>query len=335
MPAIPNLDFHSGSTTFIPLRRQPQAKVTSAMSQSTDGFHLSKKRRPLELASQNELFTLPPLQRCATLHLDTLKFSDYEIIKTLGTGSYGDVKLCQHRKSGQLVVIKKVLRNDATVSLIAAEIDAGRRLKHKHVIDFKCAFEDTTHSYIVMEYIQGMDLYNYMERTNFTPIGEEDIRNLIQGIVSAVVFCHGKGIAHLDLKLENIMIAGPSMAKIIDFGLCDRSDLICSRWVGSVDYACPQILLHQSFMPEKADVWSLGVILFIMLFSVTPFDRSEVARLLRKGRHPNMSRPTGWNDVSSAAKQLLCGMLEVEENNRMPLSGVVNHRFFHNPLRGL
>ncbi|PRP89396.1 leucine zipper kinase [Planoprotostelium fungivorum] len=317
----------SGSTPNLPRMKEKKMRLQTLMSQSTDGFNFNRE------PSQNNLFTLPPLQRCATPRTETMKFSDYEVIKTIGSGSYGDVKLCQHRKTGQLVVIKKLVRNDSTISLIAAEIDAGKRLKHGNVIEFKCAFEDLTHSYIVMEYLQGTDLYNYLEKTDFTPGTEEDVRSLMRGIVSAVVYCHGKGIAHLDLKLENIMVTAPGTAKIIDFGLCDRSDVLCSRWVGSADYACPQILLHHSFMPEKADVWSLGVILYIMLFCVTPFDRADTARLLRKGRHPTMNKPEGWHTVSPAAQQLLQSMLEVDEKDRISLSGVMSHRFFRSTMR--
>lgn len=253
----------------------------------------------------------------------------YLPIRSLGEGSFGQIKLAKRQSDGSEVVIKMIKRTPDRLRLIENEVEAGRKLKHPGIVDFVDYIETTETSFIILEYIEGTDLFDLLSSRGFSPVPEGTARRMFKSLAKAVRFSHRKGIAHLDLKAENVLVTSKGDLKLIDFGLCNpiSPKKQCQQWVGSPDYASPQILLRQPFSETKADVWSLGVILFIILVGQIPFDRDERYQALQVGRHPIVR----WEELSVAlhpdAVDLLSRMLDVDSNSRISMGEVVNHKW--------
>lgn len=116
------------------------------------------------------------------------------------------------------------------------------------------------------------------------------------------------------------MITAPGQAKLIDFGLCTRTDKECVKWVGSLNYASPQILLQQPYIPAKADVWSLGVVLYIMLQGVCPFDQTHFYNSIWNGLIPALPPPVV--PMSTTARDLIEKMLMLYEGQRIGMKEI-------------
>eukprot|EP01117_Protostelium_nocturnum_P020704 TRINITY_DN945_c0_g1_i1.p1 TRINITY_DN945_c0_g1~~TRINITY_DN945_c0_g1_i1.p1 ORF type:complete len:273 (+),score=91.08 TRINITY_DN945_c0_g1_i1:276-1094(+) len=253
----------------------------------------------------------------------------YSSIKLLGEGSFGKVTLAKRQSDGSEVVIKSIQRSPDRLRLIENEVEAGRKLKHPGIVEFVDYIETAETSYIVLEYVEGTDLFELLSARGFAPVPEGTARRMFKSLAKAVRFSHRKGIAHLDLKAENVLVSSKGGLKLIDFGLSNpvTPKKQCQQWVGSPDYASPQILLRQPFSETKADVWSLGVILFIMLVGQIPFDRDERYQALQVGRHPIVR----WEELPVVlhpdAKDLLSRMLDIDPNSRISMGDVVNHKW--------
>jgi len=320
---------------------------------------------------------------------------DYKIESRLGGGGFGSVELANY--GGHELVLKRVQKCNNTPTttttdsnpseripkgneedFIQREIEAGRRLHHKGIAQLYDHFEDNNNHYFAMEYVKGGDLFTVMDERSFEPLRESEVKHLFRQIVRAVQYSHSRGVYHLDLKLENILVTTNASnrvrTKIIDFGLChiaseegttDQSTLgcnsprceggLCRKWAGSPDYCCPEILVRRAYSPEKADVWSLGVILYILLFAELPFARKERYSCLRKGRHPAVifNEPKGdshaadasagtastgshkKDGVSEVAKDLILQMLQVDPSQRLSIDQIIKHKFLRSKLDSL
>jgi len=166
------------------------------------------------------------------------------------------------------------------------EVEAGLRLqKCSKIAKFYDYFEDSNYIYLSFEYISGLDLCQYLERREWKPLSERPARNMFRKIVKCVRAIHKLKIYHRDLKLENIMITKNSELRIIDFGLAlmdQSSDSPCRDEVGSMEYCTPELLQGIPYTPESADVYSLGVILYILLMGYMPFSNEVRKRVVQK-----------------------------------------------------
>ena len=180
-------------------------------------------------------------------------------------------------------------------------------------------------------------MYRYLEQKNFAAFSEKRCKRLFKQLVDALNYGSKRGINHRDLKLENLIIINPSnnaepnpeeRLVIIDWGLCavDAETKSSERWVGSPDYVAPEILLHETYVPEKADVWSLGVLLFILLTGKLPFHKKKRYSMLRIRQHPPVSFPLDAIDkLSDDAKNLIERLLEFKTDARIDLAGILKH----------
>eukprot|EP01117_Protostelium_nocturnum_P010303 TRINITY_DN3700_c3_g1_i1.p1 TRINITY_DN3700_c3_g1~~TRINITY_DN3700_c3_g1_i1.p1 ORF type:complete len:295 (-),score=99.43 TRINITY_DN3700_c3_g1_i1:37-921(-) len=254
--------------------------------------------------------------------------SDFDRTNSLKPGAFGEVEVAKHRESGKVVVIKKISRaNEETNSLLRNEMVAGQRLQHENIVAFYGSFQDATHVHLVLQHINGKDLFSWLEERNFA-VSPLEARKVFKGLASALEYAHRNNVAHLDVKLENVMVTKDGVAKLIDFGLCsllDQPDRV-QRWSGSPDYASPQVLLRKPYSETKADVWSLGVLLHIMLVGVIPFHREHRYEDLLKGVHPNLQWSPDVN-IGKNAKDLIGKMLQVDEKKRITMAEVVKHSY--------
>jgi len=258
--------------------------------------------------------------------------SDYTQISLLGQSAYGEVVLANNGR-GKKVVLKKINRLKMNKHLIANEVAAATILKHKGVVKVHDIFKEGIYTYIVLEYLKGVDLFKYLSNRSFTPMREKEARKLFRQLVDTVLYCHSKGIAHRDIKLENIMFdRKKNKVKLIDFGLCEllQEGKLCDLWCGSQDYVCPEIIAKTPYNGFSADVWSLGTILYIMLYGELPFGFDLRVQAVTDGKeHPTIhfADDRNPNTVSETAKDLISRMLHVDPNKRTDMAAVANHKW--------
>eukprot|EP00208_Stichococcus_sp_RCC1054_P005635 CAMPEP_0206136050 /NCGR_PEP_ID=MMETSP1473-20131121/1287_1 /ASSEMBLY_ACC=CAM_ASM_001109 /TAXON_ID=1461547 /ORGANISM="Stichococcus sp, Strain RCC1054" /LENGTH=603 /DNA_ID=CAMNT_0053528287 /DNA_START=12 /DNA_END=1823 /DNA_ORIENTATION=+ len=208
-------------------------------------------------------------------------------IRELQRGSSGVIMLAEEASNGGSVAVK-LLSRETPNGAVSAEMLAQRSLLgNPHIVQFREAVLTTRHLAIVMEHARGGDLREYLERTrpasDDVGLPEDEARWFFQQIAIGVDYCHRLGIAHQDIKLENVVLdrRGPrALVKLCDFGFSVRNEadarapVLCSRAVGTPDYMAPELLLSPtSYDGKAADVWACGVLLFTLLTGVFPFWR--------------------------------------------------------------
>ena len=258
---------------------------------------------------------------------------EYRMGKTLGTGTFGKVKLGQRSDDGALFAFKCLNRHRIVLAAqsgrLAKEIRLLRLLNHPNVIRLHEVLHTPTEILMVMEYVEGGDL---LEVLNTHPrFHESEVRHIFCQICSGVSFCHSLGVAHRDLKPENVLLGkrapGSSasyVVKVADFGLSTlmRPDEMLQTACGSPHYVAPEILNFDGggrYDGKCTDVWSLGIILHVMLCYRLPFEAESTQLLYKKIRQGLPSLP---GHLSVAAASLLRGMLEVDASQRLTLAQV-------------
>jgi hypothetical protein len=208
----------------------------------------------------------------------------YELGLPLGKGKFGLVREATHKQSGEKVavkIIKKAKLSIEKLALAKREIEIMKVCQHLNIISLLDTFENADYIYIVLELLRGGDLYEYLERREFK-VPESRARNIIHSLATALFYLHSYGIVHRDIKLENIIMTEDTEqaeVKLVDFGLSKMigPSEACKEPFGTIGYAAPEILKGEPY--DKAiDIWSLGIVLYIMLTGQMPFDeRSEEA----------------------------------------------------------
>jgi len=283
----------------------------------------------------------------------SILLDDFTIEKEFAVGTSSQIFLAHQKSTGEKVIVKKILKATTPRERIRKEVEAGRRLgDHPNIVKLRNHFEDEDAHYVTMDFISGMDLMNVFEQRNMQPIEEHLAKLLFRGLVSALVHSHKKGVIHKDIKLENVMITTDGKVMLIDFGLCElvscddgngnynvSAQSMCSDWGGTIEYVAPEILIHTPFVPQLADVWSLGVLLYCVVFGKFPFvHQSRVDHLLKTIEqldstsqltyyHPPVVFPSKSN-VSDSLKLLLQQMLVADPAKRICLEKVAHHPWF-------
>lgn len=240
---------------------------------------------------------------------------EYKIGKNLGSGAFGEVRKVIHRATNENRAVK-IFRKDLAVSdssqkKLMEEINILRSLDHPNIIRVYEFFEDNKRFYIVMEQCSGGELFEeILKRQNF---GEPQAAIILQQLFSAVAYLHDNGIIHRDLKPENILLEESRdimNIKVIDFGTAVRVDQskTIKGAIGTAYYIAPEVL--SGTYNYKCDLWSLGVIIFILLAGYPPFDGQNDEEILEKVKKSNYSfKNQIWNGISNEAKDLIKGLL--------------------------
>ena len=194
-----------------------------------------------------------------------------------------------HKKTGKRVaikVMKKAVMTPQDVELVKLEIEIMKMCQHPNLIRMLDVFENTEHMYIVMELLEGGDLFAYLEKRKFR-VPEQRASSIIHSLAAGIYYLHTYGIVHRDLKPENILMVDKtetSDVKIVDFGLSKMigPSQLCNEPFGTLSYVAPEVLLQKPY-GKAVDVWSVGIVAFLMLVASLPFDHEddkEVARYL-------------------------------------------------------
>jgi serine/threonine protein kinase len=211
----------------------------------------------------------------------------YELKESLGKGKFGTVRAAVHKKTGKRVaikVMKKSMMTPQDVELVKQEIEILKMCQHPNLIKMLDVFENIEHIYIVMELLEGGDLFSYLEKRKFK-IPEQRASKIIHSLAAGLYYLHSYGIVHRDIKPENVLMATKaedSDVKIVDFGLSKMvgPSQLCTEPFGTLSYVAPEVLQQKPY-GKAVDVWSLGILAYLMMVGSLPFDHEddrEVAR---------------------------------------------------------
>ena len=240
----------------------------------------------------------------------------------LGTGSFSKVYKCRNRATGEFCAVKYVdtkrlfaMRGAESVERTINEVQRGvavlKQLDHPAIIKLYDYFESKNTMAVVLEF-GGMELYDFV--VNEGKLSESDAAYITRNVVEAVAHMHGKGLVHRDLKPENIVKSGDTW-KIIDFGF-SRAISVGSlkSFVGTKNYAAPEILRREPY-DKSVDVWSIGVITFVLLVGFLPFNPTSQ----NKNTYKLVLEREHWSAISIAAKSFVARIL-VEDATQRPTS---------------
>jgi len=252
----------------------------------------------------------------------------------LGEGMFGEVHLARHVLDGSQVAMKRIdkAKGGNMRHMFLQEIRSASVLgHHRGIAQTKGYFESSRHYWIVMELAQGEELISFLERRRYRPLSEMDAQGVFGQIVSAVAHAHRRGVAHLDLKLDNVLVDSNFCTKIIDWGLSVTEDPChCTKHCGSPEYAAPEIwnrrTVRHTFDAFQADMFSLGVILFALLFGRFPFNKTLLS-LMRSGQDVGELAFVEGISVTEEAKELCRRLLDVNPDTRMRMQDLERHRW--------
>ncbi|EEF28856.1 calcium-dependent protein kinase 24 [Ricinus communis] len=261
----------------------------------------------------------------------------YEFGKELGRGEFGVTYRCLHKETGETYACKTIskakLKTEIDVEDVRREVEIMRHLpKHPNIVSYKEAYEDKEVIYLVMELCEGGELFDrIVAKGHYT---ERAAAMVTKTILEIVKVCHKHGVIHRDLKPENFLFADVhenSQLKAIDFGLSIffQPGQRFSEIVGSPYYMAPEVL-RRNYGPE-VDVWSAGVILYILLCGVPPFwaeTEEGIAHAIVGGKIDFTRDP--WPRVSEEAKDLVQNMLDQNPYSRLTVQEVLEHPWIHN-----
>ncbi len=260
------------------------------------------------------------------------RLGQYNVVKTLGEGSFGKVKLAVHSATGQKVALKiinrETLSNLDTSARVEREIQYLKLLRHPHIIKLYEVITTATDIIMVIEYAGG-ELFDYIVRRG--KMTEEEARRFFQQIISAVEYCHRHKIVHRDLKPENLLLDEFLNVKIADFGLSNimTDGNFLKTSCGSPNYAAPEVISGKLYAGPEVDVWSCGVILYVMICGRLPFDDEYIPTLFKKINGGMFSIPSY---LSPGAKALLARMLVVNPIQRITIQEIRESKWFMKDL---
>uniref|UniRef100_A0ACD5U5Q7 Uncharacterized protein n=1 Tax=Avena sativa TaxID=4498 RepID=A0ACD5U5Q7_AVESA len=268
----------------------------------------------------------------------------YELGKEVGRGHFGHTCLARARKGdirGQVLAVKVISKAKMTTAIsiedVRREVKILKALSgHSNLVKFYDACEDGLNVYIIMELCEGGELLDRIlsRGGRYT---EEDAKVIIEQILSVVAFCHLQGVVHRDLKPENFLFSTRdehSPMKLIDFGLSDfiRPDERLNDIVGSAYYVAPEVL-HRSYSTE-ADMWSIGVITYILLCGSRPFWARTESGIFRSvlRADPNFD-DAPWASISPEAKDFVKRLLNKDYRKRMTAAQALSHPWLRDECR--
>ncbi|KAJ3135406.1 calcium calmodulin-dependent protein kinase type 1G, partial [Irineochytrium annulatum] len=259
----------------------------------------------------------------------------YDLGDTLGTGAFSEVKTATERSTGNKYAIKIIdkAKCRGKESMIETEVKILLRVRHENIIQLYEMYEIESKIYLVMELVTGGELFDEIVRIG--KYTEADAAKMVTKILLAIDYLHAQGVAHRDLKPENLLLSDKSpRSKIMisDFGLSKifSEDEVMRTACGTPGYVAPEVLRRQGYGRE-VDLWSLGVITYILLCGYPPFydqNNVELFRQIMAGRY-EFDRPW-WDNISDTAKDFIRKLLVLDPRSRFTARAALNHPFIVN-----
>mmetsp|Transcript_18315 Transcript_18315/g.53410 ORF Transcript_18315/g.53410 Transcript_18315/m.53410 type:complete len:319 (+) Transcript_18315:62-1018(+) len=258
------------------------------------------------------------------------ELEDYEIGKELGSGHFSRVKLATRKADGLKCAIK-IMKKPAPGKKVQfdTEVEIMRRIDHPTIVKLFEVFETDDKVYLVMELLTGGELFDrIVDVGHFT---EKDAASMTKKLISAIKYMHELGVVHRDLKPENMLMSDETkdaIVKITDFGLSKITDghsVLMKTPCGTPGYIAPEVL-HMKGYGKEVDMWSVGVIVYILLCGFPPFYADNDAQLfqqIKAGKYEFL-RPY-WDPVSPMAKEFVSKLLVVDPKRRLTAEAALDH----------
>ncbi|KAJ7970026.1 Calcium-dependent kinase [Quillaja saponaria] len=256
----------------------------------------------------------------------------YSLGEQLGWGQFGVIRACSDKLTGEVLACKSIAK-DRLVTVndlrsVKLEIEIMARLSgHPNVVDLKAVYEEEDYVHLVMELCAGGELFHLLEKHG--RFSESEARVLFRHLMQVVLYCHENGVVHRDLKPENILLATTACSspiKLADFGLATyiNPGQSLHGLVGSPFYIAPEVLAGA--YNQAADVWSAGVILYILLSGMPPFWGKTKSRIFDAVKAADLRFPSEpWGCISESAKNLIRKMLSINPSQRLTAQQVLGH----------
>jgi 5'-AMP-activated protein kinase catalytic alpha subunit len=256
----------------------------------------------------------------------------YELGRLLGQGTFAKVYYARNLKTGESVAIKVMAKEKilkvGMIEQIKREVSVMRLVRHPNIVRLYEVMASKTKIYFVMEYVKGGELFNKVVEKG--KLEEEEARKYFQELISAVDFCHSRGVYHRDLKLENLLLDDNGDMKVSDFGLSAlpeqfRQDGLLHTACGTPAYVAPEVIIRKGYDGAKADIWSCGVILFVLLAGYLPFQGANVMVMYKKIYKGDFKCPT-W--FSWEARRLVLRLLDPNPETRITIPQLIEVPWF-------
>ncbi|XP_039336484.1 serine/threonine-protein kinase SIK1 [Saimiri boliviensis] len=256
-----------------------------------------------------------------------LRVGFYDIERTLGKGNFAVVKLARHRVTKTQVAIKiidKTRLDSSNLEKIYREVQLMKLLNHPHIIKLYQVMETKDMLYIVTEFAKNGEMFDYL--TSNGHLSENEARKKFGQILSAVEYCHDHHIVHRDLKTENLLLDGNMDIKLADFGFGNfyKSGEPLSTWCGSPPYAAPEVFEGKEYEGPQLDIWSLGVVLYVLVCGSLPFDGPNLPTLRQRVLEGRFRIPFF---MSQDCESLIRRMLVVDPARRITIAQIRQHRW--------
>ena len=268
---------------------------------------MSKHQKPIDI-------TLP------------FEIKGYELIEEIGHGSFSTVYLGTKKETDETIAVKVInkaeMKKPEDTERLQREIDSMAFLHHDSIVKLHDFFSDENHFYLILDYCKGGDLFTIIEKSKH--FRETQIAQIFKQIVSAVGYCHARGVAHRDLKPQNVLVTTFPFVKVADFGLCGYTteDTKMKTFCGSPYYSAPECLNNIKYDGQKSDVWSLGVILFELSTGTHPWNPSNATQMIKQISKAQFTIPRG---VNPALEDLIRSLLKVRPQDRLTCNQILAH----------
>ena len=325
-------DAASKNESLSPQTKARRMKITE--NDTSSEFDITRKATTIKL--EKDIRTLVALDSNVIIAGGDAKPEDiYSREKVIGKGSFGIVYLVKHRqlhKYFAMKIIKKYNRSKTEEESLKNEINILKRLDHPNILKINDFYSTKENYYIITEHCQEGELFNEIKL--YAPFSEPLVGYYMKQILKAVCYCHSMNVIHRDLKPENILIVkrsknGCHPIKIIDFGTATifSKDKKENSVIGSSYYIAPEVLSRN--YSEKCDMWSCGVIMYILLTGKPPFggiNDEEILLKVKKGKFDLAKYP--WGVISNEAKDLIKKLIEVDPTKRLSAEDALQHPWF-------
>ena len=334
----------NGRQTIIKVAKQNDKNLSEnikelSLTQSSPIYKNKKRSTLKELSRLAYISKDIKIKNLVTL-INSKPEDNYKIICKLGKGSFGSVFKVKHKITGEIRAMK-IIRNTSVVDRAGVnnakflkEIHVLKELDHPNIIKIFEYYVDNKNHYIITELLTGGELYETILKCR--KFNEKTAAFIMRQILSALNYLHSKGIVHRDIKPENILVQkidkkenqDEIYIKLIDFGASNffKENEILKLKVGSPYYIAPEVL-NKNYN-EKCDIWSAGVVLYVMLTGKFPFVGQTSQKLfesIKTGKYRTEGKE--WEAISLEAKELIGKMLELDKNKRISASECLKSEF--------
>ncbi|NP_001315733.1 CBL-interacting serine/threonine-protein kinase 6 [Malus sylvestris] len=261
----------------------------------------------------------------------SLLHGKYELGRLLGHGTFAKVYHARHLPSGKNVAMKVVGKEKVIkvgmMEQIKREISVMRMVKHPNIVELHEVLASKSKIYFAMDLVRGGELFAKIAKGR---LREDVARVYFQQLISAIDFCHSRGVYHRDLKPENLLLDEDGNLKVTDFGLSAftehlKQDGLLHTTCGTPAYVAPEVIGKKGYDGAKADLWSCGVILYVLLAGFLPFQDDNLVAMYRKIYRGDFKCPP-W--FSSEARRLVTKLLDPNPSTRITISKVMDSSWF-------